>query len=91
MSEFYDKLETREPEERRQALLQAIRSQVAHAKANTLAYKELFSGLDVEELIDAESYSKLPLTRFCGGRLLAPGACALRDWNSHGRPGTQQF
>jgi phenylacetate-CoA ligase len=63
MSEFYDKLETREPEERQQALLKAIRSQVAHAKANTVAYKELLAGIDAEDLIDAESYSKLPLTR----------------------------
>ena len=63
MGEFYDKLETREPEERQQALLQAIRSQVTHVKANTVAYKELLTGIDAEDLIDAESYSKLPLTR----------------------------
>ena len=63
MSEFYDKLETREPEERQQALLEAIRTQIAHVKANTVAYKELLAGIDAEDLIDAESYSKLPLTR----------------------------
>jgi phenylacetate-CoA ligase len=63
MSEFYDSLETRAPEERQQALLQAVRTQVAHAKANTLAYKELLAGIDAEELIDAESYSRLPVTR----------------------------
>jgi len=63
MGEFYDKLETREPEERQQALLQAIRSQVTHAKTNTIAYKELLAGIDAEDLIDAESYSRLPLTR----------------------------
>jgi len=63
MSEFYDKFETREPEERRQALLQAIRSQVAHAKANSVAYKKLLTGIEAEDLIDAKSYSKLPLTR----------------------------
>jgi len=63
MSEFYDKLETREPEERQQTLLQVIRTQVAHAKANTVAYKELLADIDVEDLIDAESYSRLPLTR----------------------------
>jgi len=66
MGEFYDKLETREPEERQQALLQAIRTQVSHAKANTDAYKELLAGIDAEDLIDADSYSKLPLTRKSG-------------------------
>ena len=63
MSEFYDSLETRAPEERQQALLQAVRTQVAHAKTNTVAYKEILADIDAEELIDAKSYSQLPVTR----------------------------
>jgi phenylacetate-CoA ligase len=63
MSEFYDSLETRAPEEREQALLQAVRTQVAHAKANTVAYAELLDVIDPEDIVDAKSYSTVPLTR----------------------------
>jgi phenylacetate-CoA ligase len=63
MSEFYDSQETREPEQRQQAQLQAVCTQVAHAKANTTAYAGLLDGIDPGDIIDAESYSKLPLTR----------------------------
>jgi phenylacetate-CoA ligase len=63
MSEFYDSLETREPEKRQQAQLQAVRTQIAHAKANTTAYAELLDGIDPGDILDAKSYSKLPLTR----------------------------
>jgi phenylacetate-CoA ligase len=63
MSEFYDSLETREPEKRQQAQLQAVRTQIAHAKANTTAYAELLDGIDPGDIVDAKSYSKLPLTR----------------------------
>ena len=63
MSEFYDSLETRAPEEREQALLQAVRTQVAHAKANTIAYAELLDVIDPEDIVDAKSYSTVPLTR----------------------------
>jgi len=63
MSEFYDSLETREPEKRQQAQLKAVRTQIAHAKANTTAYAELLDGIDPGDIVDAKSYSKLPLTR----------------------------
>jgi phenylacetate-CoA ligase len=63
MSEFYDSQETREPEQRQQAQLQAVCTQIAHAKANTTAYAELLDGIDPGDIVDAESYSKLPLTR----------------------------
>jgi len=63
MSEFYDSLETREPEERQQAQLQAVRTQITHAKANTTAYAELLDGIDVGNIVDAKSFCKLPLTR----------------------------
>ena len=63
MSEFYDKLETREPEERQQSLLEAVRAQLAHAKANTIVYAELLDAIDPEDIVDAKAYSKIPLTR----------------------------
>ena len=63
MSEFYDSLETRKPEKRQQAQLEAVCTQIAHAKANTTAYAELLDGIDPGDIVDAKSYSKLPLTR----------------------------
>jgi phenylacetate-CoA ligase len=63
MSEFFDELETRVPEERQQALIQAVRHQVAHAIANTSAYAGLLDGIDAEDIADAKSFSEIPLTR----------------------------
>ncbi|MCP4335164.1 MAG: phenylacetate--CoA ligase, partial [Gammaproteobacteria bacterium] len=63
MSEFYDSLETRDDDERRQAQLQALRTQVAHVKNNTNAYSESLKNIDPDTIIDAESFSALPLTR----------------------------
>ena len=63
MSEFYDSLETRKPEKRQQAQLEAVCTQIAHAKENTTAYAELLDGIDPGDIVDAKSYSKLPLTR----------------------------
>ncbi|MCP4876505.1 MAG: phenylacetate--CoA ligase [Gammaproteobacteria bacterium] len=63
MSEFYDSLETRDDDERRQAQLQALRTQVAHVKDNTNAYSESLKNIDPDTIIDAESFSALPLTR----------------------------
>jgi len=63
MSEYYDSLETREPEKRQQAQLEAVCTQIAHAKENTTAYAELLDGIDPGDIIDAKSYCKLPLTR----------------------------
>ena len=63
MSEFYDSLETRSADERAQAQFEAIRAQIAHVKSNTLAYAESLKEIDAASIVDAETYSALPLTR----------------------------
>jgi phenylacetate-CoA ligase len=63
MSEFYDSLETRSAEQREQALCQAIREQIAHAKEYSVAYKLLLKDFEPEDLLDVNAISKLPVTR----------------------------
>ena len=63
MSEFYDSLETRSADERAQAQFEAIRAQIAHVQGNTLAYAESLKDIDAASIVDAATYSALPLTR----------------------------
>jgi phenylacetate-CoA ligase len=63
MSEFYDSLETRSVDERAQAQFEAIRAQIAHVQNNTLAYAESLKDIDATSIVDAGTYSALPLTR----------------------------
>ena len=63
MSEFYDYLETRSNDERTQAQFEAIRAQIAHVQNNTAAYSTILKDVDASEIIDAASFSTLPLTR----------------------------
>lgn len=58
MSEFYDQLETRDPEQRQAQHLKAIQRQLRHARQKAAAYKEISS--DITSLSDIAS---LPLTR----------------------------
>jgi len=62
MTQFYDKLESRDPAERERDQLSACRAQVAHARGHTEAYRQLFSQLD-DDNIDAVDFHNLPLTR----------------------------
>jgi phenylacetate-CoA ligase len=63
MSEFYDSLETRSSDERQQAQLEALREQIRHVQENTSAYPLTLKEVDASAIIDAESFSALPLTR----------------------------
>jgi phenylacetate-CoA ligase len=63
MSEYYDSLETRSPDERAQAQFEAIREQIAHVQNNTAAYAGILKDIDADEITDAASFSALPLTR----------------------------
>ncbi len=63
MSEYYDSLETRSADERSQAQFESIRAQIEHVKTNTAAYAESLGDIDADAITDAESFSKLPLTR----------------------------
>jgi len=63
MGEFYDSLETRDPAERQQLLIQAVSKQVAHAKKNAPVYKILLADVDPDAIIDIGAIARLPITR----------------------------
>ena len=63
MSEFYDGLETRDPEVRQQSQLEALRKQISHVQSNTGAYAGLLKEIDASTIVDAQSFSAIPLTR----------------------------
>lgn len=63
MNEFYDQLETRSSEERADAQLTALCTQLSHVAQNTSAYADAFSNIDVASITDFESFARLPLTR----------------------------
>ncbi len=63
MTDFYDSLETRDPAEREQALIQAVSAQVAHARNNAPVYKTLLADVDPDAITDVGAIAKLPVTR----------------------------
>ncbi len=63
MSEYYDSLETRDPEQREQALFDALPQQIAHARENAPAYTELLDGVDPGEIKDRSALATLPVIR----------------------------
>lgn len=60
---FYDTLETRAPEAREQALMQALPALVAHAQAQAPAFGELLRGVDAREVHSRAALAKLPVLR----------------------------
>ena len=63
MTEHYDSIETRDPQERQQALIQAVSAQIAHAKNKAPIYKTLLADVDPAEITDAGAIARLPITR----------------------------
>ena len=63
MNDFYDSLETRSADERNTAQFAALREQIEHVQQNTTAYGESLKEIDAGAIVDAESFSRLPLTR----------------------------
>src|SRR5215472_15177024 len=63
MSDYFDTLETRYPEERERAQLAALRSQVAYAKAHTEAYARLLAHVHPAEVSSLKALAKLPVVR----------------------------
>ncbi|TCP04811.1 phenylacetate--CoA ligase family protein [Caldimonas thermodepolymerans] len=62
-AEFYDALETRDPQQREEALLQALPKQVAHAQRSTTAWARRLAGIDPRELTSRAALARLPVTR----------------------------
>lgn len=60
---YYDPLETRDPEEREQDLLDKLVRQIAHAKESSSYYFQLLAGINPFDVASREALAKLPLTR----------------------------
>src|SRR5438128_2194907 len=88
-SRYYDDLETRPAEQREAALMAALRTQLANAKANAPAFARILADVDPSEVVDRRTLALLPVTRkgelperqraappFGGFAAVAPGALA---------------
>jgi phenylacetate-CoA ligase len=60
---FYDALETRDPEMRERALLEALPRQIAHAKAHAPALAALLKEIDPERVRSRADLAELPVLR----------------------------
>jgi phenylacetate-CoA ligase len=63
MSEFFDALETRDPQQREADLMAALPQQVAHAQQNSSAFAEILKGVDAGAVTSREALAKLPVIR----------------------------
>ena len=63
MTQFYDDLETHDPEQRREQLTREIGLQLVNAKNNAPAYAELLSGIDCESFGSLDDLESYPVTR----------------------------
>ena len=63
MTEHFDALETRSPEEREDTLMAALPTQVAHAKANAPFYGRLLADVDPATINSRAALADLPITR----------------------------
>lgn len=63
MSDFFDALETRDPQEREAALMAALPRQVAHAQARSAAMGDILQGVDAAGVTSRAALARLPVTR----------------------------
>jgi phenylacetate-CoA ligase len=63
MTRYFDALETRLPEDREAALMQALPKQVVHAKRHTGAFSEMLKDVDAEGVVSRAALAKLPVIR----------------------------
>jgi phenylacetate-CoA ligase len=63
MTDHYDELETRTPEERERALFAALPQQVAHARAKAPAFAKLLADVDPAGIDSRAALARLPVTR----------------------------
>ena len=61
--DFYDDLETRDPETREAALMAALPGQIAHAKAKAPAFARILKDVDAAAVTGRAALSQLPVTR----------------------------
>lgn len=61
--EYYDELETRDPEARRRAQLAVLPSQIAHAQKHSAAYARILAGVRADDITSPAALAGLPITR----------------------------
>lgn len=61
--DYYDDLETRDPEQRERALLNALPGLIQHAKTHTAYFAGLLRDVDPNAIRDRSALSRLPVTR----------------------------
>jgi phenylacetate-CoA ligase len=61
--DYYDDLETRDPEQRERALFDALPGHVRHAKDNTAYFARLLAGIDADAICNRAALAELPVTR----------------------------
>lgn len=63
MTDHYDALESRSPQEREQALMAALPRQIAHAQQASPAFAEILAGIDAADVTSRAALARLPVTR----------------------------
>jgi phenylacetate-CoA ligase len=63
MSDYFDALETRDPEQREAQLMAALPRQVAHAQRTSRAMGEILAGIDAQQVVSRAALARLPVTR----------------------------
>ncbi|MDA0997701.1 MAG: AMP-binding protein [Proteobacteria bacterium] len=63
MAEFYDDLETRDPEVRERAAFKAIANQIKHAKARAPYFKNVLADIEPQDIVDRTTFARVPVTR----------------------------
>ena len=63
MPEYFDNLETRDPELRERAAFAAVRTQIAHAKANASAFRGILAAVDPASILDRSALAHVPVMR----------------------------
>jgi phenylacetate-coenzyme A ligase PaaK-like adenylate-forming protein len=63
MTDYFDKLETRDPREREDAMLAALPKHVAHAKANAPGFARILKDVDPAAVTSRETLASLPVIR----------------------------
>lgn len=63
MTDHYDALESRSPQEREQALMAALPRQIAHAQQASPAFAEILAGIDAAAVTSRAALARLPVTR----------------------------
>ncbi|MFQ5993830.1 MAG: phenylacetate--CoA ligase family protein [Acidiferrobacterales bacterium] len=61
--EYFDELETRDPEQRRTAQFEALPKQIAYAQRHSPAFGRILSGINGADIITPEALAQLPITR----------------------------